>query len=137
MDVYTLLPVILVRLAPLVLDEFSVHVGAPMISVSFVPIRLLLHPAPALPPHPSHLPCQHTPPPVKDLASDFPEKVPVTDEQTSRPGASEPVLISSSCDSGGSVLSAQKESLHKQTLYQLSFLHLYLVAFSIKYFHPL
>lgn len=111
MGVYTLLPVILVRLASLVLDEFSIHVGAPVISVSFVPIRLLLHPAPTLPPHPSRLPCQHTPPPVKDLASDFPEKVRVTDEQTSRPGASEPVLISSSCDSG------EVSSLLKRSLY--------------------
>lgn len=99
--------------------------------------ELLLHPASTIPPHPSCLPCQHTPPPAKDLASDFTEKVRVTDEQTSSPSTPKPVLFLSFPP----VTLEEMSSLLKMNLYmskpfyQLSFMHLYHVEFFTEYFH--
>lgn len=119
--------------ASLVLEKFSTPAGAPW---SQYPLFLVGSFAAhsTIPLHPLCLPCQHTPLPAKDLASDFAEKVRVTDEQPSFLGTPEPGLISFPPYYEVSSLLSKWSSMWAN-LFQLSFLHPYLVEFSVEYFH--
>lgn len=112
--------------------------------VSFIHSGLFLLPASAVPSHSSDMPGPLTPLLANDLASDFTEKVRLTDEQTPSPITnctptrrcfvfSIPSLSWRNC-----LLSSQNESLYMSKPsqgswpfnYQLSFLHHYFPEFS-------